>query len=295
MWAFQFSGAKIATEKLGPATVVFVTMALSTLLLLPFLRIEKWRGVPMRGRWPARFLVLGAGAVISQLGMTWGIERSLASNAAVLNLTIPVLTALLASAMLNEKMTPLRWLSFGLAIGGVALVSARDLHSADLLHSRYTLGNLLIFAGCCGSAFYNTYCKRVMEAFGPVQVLVYSFFAASAILAPVAILVDHPSAAGFRHLGWPAWSSLLTIAVFSISLSMLLFLWVIDKIDVTQASLSIYLLPVFGVLISAVTLGERLTWELVAGGALVFVSTFLVTIYEERQKNLRSAVPAASR
>jgi drug/metabolite transporter (DMT)-like permease len=65
---------------------------------------------------------------------------------------------------------------------------------------------------------------------------------------------------------------------------MVLFFIVLEKIDATQASLSIYLLPVFGVLISAVTVGERITWNLILGGSLVFVSTFLVTTYEERMK-----------
>jgi drug/metabolite transporter (DMT)-like permease len=85
-------------------------------------------------------------------------------------------------------------------------------------------------------------------------------------------------------LGPVAWLNLVALAVFSLSLSMLLFFWVIQRIDVTQASLSIYLLPVFGVILSAITLHEKLTTQLIVGGTLVFVSTFLVTTYEERRK-----------
>ena len=69
---------------------------------------------------------------------------------------------------------------------------------------------------------------------------------------------------------------------------MLLYFWVIEKIDVTQASLSIYLLPVFGVLLSTVIVRERITAPLVFGGLLVFAATFLVTVYEER-KRMRNA------
>jgi drug/metabolite transporter (DMT)-like permease len=65
---------------------------------------------------------------------------------------------------------------------------------------------------------------------------------------------------------------------------MALYFWVIQHIDVTQASLSIYLLPVFGVIISSATLHEKITAQLMVGGALVFVSTYLVTIFEERRK-----------
>jgi len=85
-------------------------------------------------------------------------------------------------------------------------------------------------------------------------------------------------------LGPSVWLSLLAIAVFSLSMSMMLYFWVIQRIDVMQASLSIYLLPVFGVLFSSLLLHEKITAQLLLGGALVFAGTFLVTVQEERQK-----------
>ncbi len=63
-----------------------------------------------------------------------------------------------------------------------------------------------------------------------------------------------------------------------------LYFWVIERIDVMQASLSVYLLPVFGVLFSSLLLHEKITLQLLAGGALVFAATFLITVQEERQK-----------
>jgi drug/metabolite transporter (DMT)-like permease len=65
---------------------------------------------------------------------------------------------------------------------------------------------------------------------------------------------------------------------------------VIDKIDVTQASLSIYLLPVFGVLLSTVFLREKITAQLILGGLLVLTGTFLVTVYEERRQMRAAAL-----
>lgn len=44
------------------------------------------------------------------------------------------------------------------------------------------------------------------------------------------------------------------------------------------------MLPVFGVLFSAALLGEKLTPNLIAGGVLIFISCFLVTVYEEKQR-----------
>ena len=65
---------------------------------------------------------------------------------------------------------------------------------------------------------------------------------------------------------------------------MLLYFWVIERIDVMQASLSIYLLPVLGVILSTVLVNEKVTVRLITGGALVFISTFLITTLDERRK-----------
>src|SRR5216684_5673136 len=74
MWAFQFSGAKIATERLGPVTVTFIPLALSTLLFAPLVRLSR-----RQGPWPrftptvVRDLLLAGtiGIIPSQLGLTW--------------------------------------------------------------------------------------------------------------------------------------------------------------------------------------------------------------------------------
>jgi drug/metabolite transporter (DMT)-like permease len=288
MWAFQFSGAKIATEELGPITVTFLPLGFSVLLMAPFVLLgSSRRPSKSRANIPVclNFIALGTvGIIAAQLGLTWGVQRSLASNGSVLTLTIPVLTALMAMFLLKEKMSPLRWLSFALAIIGVLMVSDVDWHSVQLFRSRYLAGNALIFVSCAGSAFYNSYSKKLLEDFSAVEVLVYSFVV-SALVLLVLMAIWEPSA--WRRLpllSGSVWLSLGLIAVFSLSASTVLYFSVIEHIDVTRASLSIYLLPVFGVAISAMTLKETITWKLMIGGALVFISTFLVTTYEERRK-----------
>jgi drug/metabolite transporter (DMT)-like permease len=65
---------------------------------------------------------------------------------------------------------------------------------------------------------------------------------------------------------------------------MILYFSVIQAVEVMRAALSVYMLPVFGVLFSAALLGEKLTPNLIAGGVLIFISCFLVTVYEEKQR-----------
>jgi drug/metabolite transporter (DMT)-like permease len=94
--------------------------------------------------------------------------------------------------------------------------------------------------------------------------------------------------------GWPVWISLLAIGLFSLTLATVLFFAVLQNLQVNQAILSVYLSTVFGVVIAAIAVHEKIRAELIAGGALVFVSTFLVTYCEQRPKTSRRRLhPAA--
>ena len=242
MWAFQFSGAKIATERLGPIAVALIPLALSTLLFAPLVRISRGKKTGPRWTpvvWRDLFLASTLGIIPAQLGLTWGVQHSLASNAAVLTLTIPVLTAMMAVMLLGERMTVVRWLSFALAICGVLMVSDIDWKSVSIFRGTYLLGNLLILASCLGSAFYNTYTKKLLEAFNPVELLVYSFLVTDIELGALMLVFERPRNAAFASLGVGVWASLLTIALLSLSVSMLLYFWVIEKIDVTLSLIHI--------------------------------------------------------
>jgi drug/metabolite transporter (DMT)-like permease len=57
-------------------------------------------------------------------------------------------------------------------------------------------------------------------------------------------------------------------------------MFVLRRLDVSQASVSIYLLPFLGVLISAVTLHERITGSMLIGGALSLAGAVMITVGE---------------
>jgi drug/metabolite transporter (DMT)-like permease len=62
---------------------------------------------------------------------------------------------------------------------------------------------------------------------------------------------------------------------------MVLFFYVLQHLPVTVASASLYLVPVFGILIAAIFLGERLTPVAVAGTAVVLLSTIIIMKWDK--------------
>jgi drug/metabolite transporter (DMT)-like permease len=284
MWSAQGTAIKVLDRHLGPIAITFLPFYVTTILFVPLLlrmrRANPHSGKPSGSDW-GKFIVAGvAGQVLAQLGMTWGVSKSLASNGAILNLLIPVISAVLASFMLKERITRLRVASLGIGLVGVVLLSVGDLHQASFGQMRFLLGNLLIFGGCLGSSFYNVYCKGLMQKFSEIEILIFSYITASIASVPLLIWAEPFHFNNLTDLDWKSWTAFAFLSLFMYGASMLLFFKALQHLDVTTASASLYLVPVFGVFLARVLLGERLYPLALVGTGIVLIATLMVVKYD---------------
>jgi len=285
MWALQFTCVKLVQDQVGSLFTVWGPMTLATVMLYPLTRWEaKNEAHPPRPRSDILifFLLALLGVFPAQVLTTWGTRMSLASNAALLTLTLPVSTAILAFIFLGERMNRVRWLSFGLAIIGVVLCSDVDLRSVNF-GTGYLFGNALIFAGILGSAFYNSYGKKVLERYSPMEMLFLTYVMMVAILTPFVLAAEGQVLGRVPEFTLRTWIGLALLTFFHNFLSMVLFLKALKKLDATQAALSNYLITFFGLPIAAVWLGERLKPLAIVGGVLVLGSTLLITLRDQER------------
>jgi drug/metabolite transporter (DMT)-like permease len=293
IWASQFVLVKIVQEQVGPVAATSFPMLIATVLLIPIVHFEmrSYKGsIPKRAfrkDWLG-FLTIGVlGQVVAQLFITWGVRYSLASNAALLMLTLPIATTVMAYFLLREKMSPIRWVSFALAAAGVVECSGVDWKELNLTGGTYLLGNGLIFASVCGSAFYNVYSKKLLVRYTPLQVLLYSYYFVIAFLMPITFYTEPKAFHQIFHYTAQTWVGIALLAVMQYCVSMVIFLTVLARLDATQASLSNYLIPFFGLIIAAIVLHEHLTLFMIIGGIMVLLSTLLITVWEERRRPRR--------
>jgi drug/metabolite transporter (DMT)-like permease len=271
---------------------VWAPMTLATVMLYPLIKAErKASHARSRRGWGdvvLFFILAFIGVFPGQVLVTWGTRLSLASNAALLMLTLPVCTAVLAFLLLGERMTPVRWISFGLAILGVLFCSNFDLGELNF-GKGFLFGNVLIFSGVLGSSFYNSYGKKVLERYSPMEMLFCTYAAMFVIMTPLVLSQERGVFTMIPTFTVQTWTGLALLTFFHNYLSMVLFLKALKQLDAIQAALSNYLITFFGLPIAAIWLGERLTLMAIAGGILVLGSTLLITIYDELRKPQRSA------
>ncbi|HWK07967.1 MAG TPA: DMT family transporter [Puia sp.] len=281
IWSFHFTSIKLTQGQVGPYFTVWAPMLLATLFLAPFV-IKDFKKGKKKLKDVLIFVQLGAlGAFPSQVLMTYGTQYSLASNAAILVLALPVITAVFAFLILKEKMNKIRWASFGIAIIGVILCSTSDIRQADL-SSKYALGNLLIFLAIVGNAYYNVGCKQVADRFTEMEMIFYTYLVLVIMLTPLVLYYEPGMFAVVPHFTVKTWLGMASLTLFHNFLSMLLFFKVLKFLDATQVALSNYMVSFMGLPIAAIFLGETLSAQSIAGGILVLVATLILTIVDHR-------------
>lgn len=291
MWALQFTCVKLVQDDVGTIFTVWAPMTLATIMLYPIVISEKKEEFANSPRLRCDlilFLILAAlGIFPGQILITWGTRLSLASNAALLMLTLPVCTAIMAYFFLKEKMTRIRWISFGMALAGVLLCGEVDFQNLDF-GAPYLLGNLIIFLGLNGSAFYNSYCKKVLQRYTAMEVLFYTYLMMFIILTPMMLIMEGDVFSRIGSFSSNTWIGFVLLTFFHNWLSMVLFLKALQRLDAIQAALSNYLITFFGVPIAALWLGERLNPAAIIGGIIILASTLLITLNEETGKQVQS-------
>jgi drug/metabolite transporter (DMT)-like permease len=84
----------------------------------------------------------------------------------------------------------------------------------------------------------------------------------------------------FIHSDKLALFGVLELSIIVYGVSMLLFFYILKRMDVTQAILGNYLLPFFIGLLGVLLLNEKISFLMFLGGVLIILSTLMVTIYE---------------
>lgn len=287
MWAFHFTSIKLTQDQVGPYFTVWAPMLLATILLGPFVVRDFKKG----GKKISDVLIFvqlaALGAFPSQVLMTWGTQYSLASNAAILVLTLPVITAVFAFLILKERMNVARWVSFAIAIIGVALCSTDDIKRVDL-SSKYALGNMLIFLAILGNAYYNVGCKKIAEKYTEIEMVFYTYLVMCILLTPLVLYYEPEMFGKIPEFTTNTWIGMISLTVFHNFLSMVLFFRALKYLDATQVALSNYLITFMGLPIAALWLGEKLNTQAIIGGLLVLISTLILSIVDNRvqQKKL---------
>jgi drug/metabolite transporter (DMT)-like permease len=261
-WSAVYSAYKVLGHALPTGAIVTLRFGLAALC---FLVLWPWLPGPApRGRHLAVTILMGLMLyVLGQRLQVYGNQLGTAGNSAVLMAFEPLLTSLAAAIFLREHIGPRRLAGFGLGLCGVAL-----LHGVWRADFQWTgLGASLIFISSfiCEAA-YSVLGKPIVLRASVMKMLALSLLAGTA----VNLLIDgRDTLRATRTLPPQAWLLLAGLAVVCTAIGYSVWFIVIRECPVNVAALTVFAQALFGVIIAALWLGEKLHWGQVLGGVTI--------------------------
>ncbi len=287
-WGASFLFIKIGlNEGLEPFTLVAWRMTLATLFLGAVLLVSRGRIPRAPGALP-RIALLGLlNVAVPALLLTWGSQWIPSALASILNGLQPLFAIVLAGLVLHdEPITVDRLLGLLLGFGGAVLLVSPNLGDPgpDVSASEALLGELAVILAALSYAVAAVYARRFVTGArlvldpvtGPrratsAEIALTQVATAACITVTLAIVAERPD--GGLPLAPPptpsAWFAVLWVGVLGSGVAYLLFFGIMRAWGATRTTLVTYALPVIGIALGVVVLGERLHVEEVAGTALV--------------------------
>ncbi len=210
------------------------------------------------------YLLLGSvGITAFNLLFFSALQHTSADNAALIMATNPLLTTLLASALLGERPSARHLLALPIALAGVAIVVAQgDIEKLLTLHMAH--GDLLMLGANLAWAFYNVLGRRYMPQGAPMGNTAWVMTVGAGLLLGTALI----SGAPLHPLGVKASASMAVMVVAGTVLAYLFWNIGIQKLGAGRTAIFLNLVPVSAMLVGAMV-GMPPTMAQLAGGALV--------------------------
>jgi len=263
-WGANFVLAGPVLADLPPLWAAALRFLLGTAVMFAIaaVRKEDLRGL-LRRHAGAYLMLGGVGIVAFNLFFFNALRSTSADNAALIMATNPLLTTLLAGALLGERPGLRHLLALPVALAGVAVVIAQgDMTKLALLH--VAPGDALMLAANVSWALYNVLGRRYMPKGSALANTTLVMAAGAGMLLCIALGSGTP----MHALGAKAGLALAGMAVGGTVLAYLFWTIGIQRLGAGRTAIFLNLVPVSAMLIGA-ALGTWPTMAQMVGGLLV--------------------------
>lgn len=274
-WAANWIVGRAIHTDVPPMGMTFFRWLFAALILAPF----AWRHV--RRDWPTirrhwkTMLILGSIGIGTHNALAYvGLNYTTATNGVILNSCIPVMIIALAWLVFRERLTGVQLAGVGVSLGGVLVILSHG--DLEMLRAfRLNAGDLFVILSMAMWSLYT-----ILLRYRPAGIHMLSFLFVLSIIGDLCMLPFWLGEMAFgRFVTWtPATlAALVSVATFSSVLAYIFWNRGVAEVGAQVAGLFIHLMPVFGVVLAWLFLGERLMLHHIAGIALILGGIALTT------------------
>jgi drug/metabolite transporter (DMT)-like permease len=259
-----------------PFTLAFFRWALAAAMVLPI----AWAGImAARAIWrsaaPQLFLLGFLGMWICGAVVYLSLQVTTATNATLIYTTSPVFVILIEAIFRGRRIGWPELVGIPLAVAGVAAIVTKG-DVATLFALSFNLGDLGILICAFAWAVYTVVLKdKVFKGIGTMPLFAAIATCGALVLLPF-MVVESARIGGFPTSA-RAWIAILALATVSSILAFSSYQYGVKVFGPTITSIVLYVMPVYGVGLAILVLGEALRTYHLVGIGLVLLGLVLAT------------------
>ncbi|WP_197028292.1 DMT family transporter [Bosea sp. 117] len=267
---------RAAVAAISPWTLIFWRWFLAILILLPFaatalvgrrdLLAKNWRAL----------LVLGFIVTVLCGGNVYvSLQFTSATNATLIYTTSTIMIVVLDALLARRPLPPAHIVGAVAGFAGIALIAVQG-ELGRLLNLSFNIGDLGILVAAIAWAAYSLMIRKSpLNALGPVPAFTAVALVGTLLLVPP--MLWEAAHQGHLPAGAMAWTSVLILAIFPSVLAFILFQYCVRVVGAPVTAIFLYIMPVYGVVMALILLGEQLHLYHAVGFALVLGGVILAT------------------
>jgi len=265
-WGLSFVVMKDAIQRQSVNNFLFTrfTLAVLVMILIRPQTIKLFnKDLLQRGGLAGIFLGLG------YIAQTLGLERTGAAITGFITGLYIVLTPLIATFVLKEKITRFTWFCIAVATIGLGLLSIRGFSVG--IGEMFVLASAVLFAAHI-IALSKWSSGRDVYAMTVIQLMM------CAILAGLASAIEGYTLPPDRGV----WGVVIFTAIFATAIAFIVQTWSQAHMSATKVAVILTMEVLFAAVFAILLGGERLTLQTAFGGILVVVAMYLIVLKEQK-------------
>jgi len=277
-WGYSPSGIHIGLQAYDPGHLALLRFLMAS-LFMALVALFKGITLPRLRDLPLLF-GLGFFAVsLHHVALNFGQQGVSAGASSVLAQTTPLFSTLLARFAFKDRVSAWRWGCVLLGLVGVVIVVAGDRGLGGI-----DAHGLLILLAAVSWSFYFALQKHHSGRYDGLTLVCYTVWSGTALLLVYLPGLATQVVSAPAHVQW----AVLALGVFPSALAYLAWAFVLAHVDLSRATMTLYLVPPTAMAIASFALGERPTVMIVVGGMVVLVSVLALNL-ERRPVVIRVA------